>query len=264
MTHHEHRRLDDTLSWVRGHNTNRNRVTLLVVLFVLFGIAVGLLTLNDSWERARNAKRDRQQQQCLVQLQKLITQRNAALVQVGNDDRDAQRALNARWARDVITGNFRDIPRAYEVFRQQSIKNDRRRDALGSGVSVSDACDFHVIIGNNSPVPSLNPRTGSTATTSTSLLPRLPSVVTRTVQRTTTRTLSAQVRFVDVPGPVITATVTQVPAPLHVPTRTVTTHVTRTIGRPGPTRTIITTRTRTVTITICISVPVLPSPSCVA
>ncbi len=211
-----------------------------IVLFVLFGLLSSVYAINE----AAAHRRDDRDEQCLVQLQQLQTSRAKALTTIQDDDRRAQATLNARWARDVVTGNIRDIPKAYEAFRVEFNENQVKRQRYGVGITVTSACQFRVVKATAGAVLPSNSATRSAAPSSlVSSLPPLPSVVF--VTRTQT-----------VPGPtaVSTVTVTETVRPGRV-TLTATVMVTRTwTARPGLRPTA--TRTVTVTKTLC----VLPSP----
>jgi hypothetical protein len=243
---------DKTIEWTRGRWdrgyrwAGRHHPTVssgAVLLFVFLAIATGFYAISEAATHRRDDRRRDRDEQCLVQLQQLTADRAKALTAIQNDDRAAQAALNARWARDVVTGNIRDIPKAYEAFRVDFNANQTRRAGYGLGITVSSACQFAVVkAGRGSSLPSQSPAAPSSRTASappTGGLPPLPSIVlvtrTRTVPGpTTTLVLTATVR----PGrATVTATATRTTTAHPAPRPTVTKTVTKTVTCPAPTGT---------------------------
>jgi hypothetical protein len=225
-------------------------------VFVVLTLASAAYALTRNFQHAADVNRVENIAECNSKIFADNVARVQALTHLQDEGNAAQRELDARWARDVVTHNVADIPRAYNAFRAKIIQIDQERASLGVVITASappPECKLKLTTSPATTPPSLSITPGKTRRRSSSPssqeLPPLPAVVTVVVTRTVT---GSQVTL-RIPGPETTTTVTVRPNQ-----RTLTRTVTRTATvtpRPSPTRVRV-TRTATKTVT-CTPIPLL-------
>jgi hypothetical protein len=208
------------------------------ILVILLGFITMIITIDNSLKQRTLSATIRHNQDCIVDLQRLDAEHAAELFAIGSDDRRAVDNYITRVSKDVAVGtraSILDIVKAYADYRAERIDNDKRRQDLGSGITVTNACQYTIKSGHPvSPLPSISvpassatpdkkpsssPAAGSPTVTVTNF--NIPPAII--VGPTVTRT---QV----VPGPKVHVTVTV--------TRTVTASPSKGRGKPEVTITI--------------------------
>jgi hypothetical protein len=210
------------------HTWARDRPTLgAVVLFLLIALAFGVTAIAQGFSSAHTNQKVARDEECLAQVQHANLNRNAALSDLNDRDRDAVNEWIHRVSLDVQDRNVGDIPRAYNAYRLAVQANDRARASYGalvSGTALPENCRPPTVHSAPSTLPTIaSPK----PTTHVVVLPPLG---------TSTETSFATVT-VTVAGPTLTVF-------LHGPTSTETFTVSR---RVKLTRTVTRTITRTVT-----------------
>jgi hypothetical protein len=204
-----------------------------VVLFLFIALAFGLASILQGFGNAHRNQRIGRDEECLAQVQRDNLNRNAALTDLNNRDRDAVNEWIHRVSLDVQDRNVGDILRAYNAYRLQVQANEKARASYGaivSGTALPVNCRLPIVRTSASTLSTL----GVAKPTSTRAL--LPPISTSTETAFATVTVT-------VAGPTTTFT-----AFLHGPTSTerVTVTVPR---RVKVTRTVTATRTVTRTVT---------------
>jgi len=208
-----------------------------VILCLVLAIGFGILALIGQFKQAHTAHKVNTDEQCQAQLFRDNLNRNQVLARLEDEERAAQYALEARWARDVFllqhghpeAGN--DIPAAYDVLRARvaAINKERaEQGALISGSTPPPGCRLPLTstVGSTPPsvsIPSARLTAHPSVTRTVTLLPALPGLVTIRV----TETVFIRGRSIFINGPTIT--VARRPPPVtKTRTVTVTAHPTRT------------------------------------
>jgi len=220
-----------------------------VILCLVLAIGFGVLALVGQFQQARTHRKVLSDEQCQAQLFRDNLNRNRVLGSLSDQERAAQYALEARWARDVYllqrgqTAAGSDIPKAYEALRSTvaAINSERaKQGALISATAPPVQCQLPLTAtaGSTPPTASLPSIRVTPRSTATELAP-LPSTVTIRFEVTATSTVFIHGRDIFIHGPTSTVTIHMRP----VRTKTVTVTIT---ARPTPTRVApLSTRTRT-------------------